>query len=166
MAWESRDDGSDFHMLKRVLRSFHQMSSSNFRSCSEAINVPQELGAMLEAWERKIDCEDSASALLILVDFMIIESAPLDILDALVDWSSSHDFGADLFSRLDSLLRRGVHVALKGELSGSLLRLKYMRRGYTEDNKPLTSSEDNANKSPELGEIWKRMSLGTLSIDK
>lgn len=166
LAWESRQAGSDFHMLKRVLRAFHQMSSSNLRVCSESIDVPEELVAMLEEWERKSTCNDPLSDVFILVDFMINESAPIDVLSALVLWSSSHKLGSDVFSRLDSLLRRGVQFALKGELSGSLLRLKYMRRGYTEDNKTLTLSDDNTFDNHSDGEIWKRMSLGALTIDK
>jgi hypothetical protein len=167
-AWKTRQDGSGFHTLKRVLRAFHQMSTSKFDSCRESIDVPEELLTLLEEWERKITSKDDSttSELLILVDFMINESAPIDVMSTLVLWSSSKFLGPALFSRLDSLLRRGVQVALKSELSGSLLRLKYMRRGYTEENKSLMLSEERKDVKNDGGGIWKRMSLGNLSIDK
>lgn len=166
-AWDTRQDGSGFHTLKRVLRAFQQMSTSKFDSCRESIEVPEELLTLLEEWERKTSSKNSStSELLILVDFMINESAPVDVLSALVLWSSSNELGPALFSRLDSLLRRGVQVALKSELSGSLLRLKYMRRGYTDENKHLMLSEDRKDDSHDGGGIWKRMSFGNLSIDK
>lgn len=166
LAWKSRSDGSNFHMLKRVLRALHQMSTSNFRSCRESINVSEELVSMLEAWETKSTSEDSVAEVLILIDFMINESAPHDVLSALVLWRSSSQMGLALFSRLDLLLRRGVQVALKGELSGSLLRLKYLRRSYIHDNKPLTVGHASDEGQQSDSKIWKQMSLGTLTLDK
>jgi hypothetical protein len=167
LAWETRKDGSGFHTLKRVLRAFHQMSTSQFDSCRESIDVPDELLSLLKQWEGKIKSKGSAATeLLVLVDFMINESAPVDVLSTLVLWSSSNELGPALFSRLDSLLRHGVQVALKSELSGSLLRLKYMRRGYTEENKSLMLSEERMAYKHDGGGIWQRMSLGNLSIDK
>lgn len=166
LAWKSRSDGSNFHMLKRVLRALHQMSTSSFRSCKESINVPEELVSMLEAWETKSTSEDSVADVLILIDFMINESAPNDVLNALVLWRSSPQMGSASFSTLDLLLRRGVQVALKGELSGSLLRLKYLRRSYMHNNTPETKGHTITEGQQDNGKIWKQMSLGTLSIDK
>lgn len=166
LAWESREKGSGFTTFKRVLRAFNQMSQSDFNSCRDSIDVPHELLTMLEEWNRKISPKDALADLLILVDFMIQESAPIDVLSTLVLWSKSNELGPALFGRLDHMLRRGVQVALKSELSGSLLRLKHMRRGYTEDNRPLMQGESKKDNNSETGGIWKRMSLGTLTIDK
>jgi len=165
-AWESKDNGSRFHILKRVLRAFHKMSRSDFSSCRVSINVPDELLTLLEEWERKFLSKDDFADFLILIDFIIKESAPIDVLSMLVRWSKSNDLGPALFSRLDSLLRRGVQLALKTELSGSLLRMKYMRRDYAEENRPLMLSEVKKYNGKEENGIWKRMSLGTLSINK
>ena len=170
LAWATREDGIGFHTLKRVLRAFQQMSTSKFESCRESIDVPAELLTLLEEWQRNIASKDSTtSELLILVDFMINEAAPVDVLRALFLLSSSNDskaLGFELFSRLDVLLRRGVQVALKSELSGSLLRLKYMRQGYTKENKSLMFNEGRKDAKREGSGIWKRMSLGNMSIDK
>lgn len=121
---------------------------------------------MLDAWEAKSTSEDSVADVLILIDFMINESAPHDVLSALELWRSSPQMGSALFSRLDLLLRRGVQVALKGELSGSLLRLKYLRRSYMHDNRPLTGRRTTTESQNDDQKIWKQMSLGTLTLDK
>lgn len=166
LAWKSRSDGSNFHMLKRVLRALHQMSTSASRSCRESIKISEELVSMLEAWQTKSTSEDSVADVLILIDFMINESAPNDVLNALVDWRSAPQLGSAIFSRLDLLLRRGVQVALKGELSGSLLRLKYLRRSYMHDNNRLTLGDSSMAGQNDDNKIWRQMSLGTLSLDK
>lgn len=167
-AWDSREeesDGSGFHMLKRVLRAFHQMSCSDISAFQNTVNVSNELLTSLNEWTKKSKSDDFVSNMLILIDFMIMESSPQDVLTALVQWTNSNDLGPAIFERLQSLLRRGAEVALRSELSGSLLRLKEMRRGYMDDNKAMIPVEKKEDED-DIGGIWQRMSIGTLSIDK
>jgi hypothetical protein len=110
-------------------------------------------------------CYSDDSAILTLIDFLSKESAPGDVLRALVIWSSSHEVGDAMFARLDALLCRGVQVALKSELSGSLLRLRHARRTYTDGNRLALSSEQGDMSKTSVG-IWRQMSIGALSIDK
>jgi hypothetical protein len=180
MAKELEKQVAGFRTLKRVLRLFQQMSISESKHCRESIVVAEELYAFLQEWERT----DSAihivigflskritgssgddSAILTLIDFLSKESAPGDVLRALVIWSSSHKVGDAMFARLDALLRRGVQVALKSELSGSLLRLRHARRTYTDDNRLALSSEQGDVSKTSVG-IWRQMAIGALSIDK
>lgn len=156
-----------FKNLKRVLRLFQQMATSSTRSCRESVVVGDELYAFLKEWKRISDSDVDDSAFLGFVDFLSTESTPGDVLHALVLWSASNDLGDDLFSQLDSLLRRGVHVALKSELSGSLLRLKHARSHYTEENKvDLSKDNTEAARTPDGTSIWRQMEAGSLSIDK
>jgi hypothetical protein len=156
---------SGFRKLKRVLRLFHQMSTSDSPSCRTSLTVANELYTFLQEWKHLTGSNGDDSAMLNLIDFIINESAPGDVLRALVLWSSSNEVGDSLFPRLDTLLRRGVHTALRSELSGSLLRLKHARLNYTDENKPALSSERSQVARTTSG-IWRQMAVGDLSVDK
>eukprot|EP00934_Nitzschia_sp_Nitz4_P008825 Nitzschia sp. Nitz4//scaffold57_size113557//83627//86971//NITZ4_004003-RA/size113557-augustus-gene-0.61-mRNA-1//1//CDS//3329554882//8815//frame0 len=164
-AWKSKDDPDTFHMIKRVVRAFQQMSNSTFATCRESVDVAAELLTLLQHWSELSNPENRAQDVLLLVDFMVNESPPFDVLSTLVEWSTSHGLGPELFSHLQSLLRRGAQVSLKTELSGSMLRLKEMRCGYTDYNKPMAKFQ-TAGEESDLGSLWQRMSIGTLTIDK
>lgn len=172
-AWTSKNDGNGFHLVKRVLRAFHEMSTSKYLTCSEAIQVPRELLSLLDAWEKLASPTDNAATtdFTTMVDFMINESAPSDVLRALALWSSTKKLGTSLYPRLESVLRRGAQRALKSEISSSLLQLKHIRSSYREENAPLATGIGVAQRgggglhAGEAG-IWKQMSLGGLVIDK
>lgn len=185
LAWESQMEGDGFFMLKRVLRAFHQMSRSDSDSYRDSIDVPEEFLSLLKEWNYRIQQQttdnsqnkDSAeTTMLTFIDFMIQESsAPGDILSALVLWYQDDNLirPAHLFRRLDALLRRGVQAAIRSELSGSLLRLKHMRQKYTEENQVLlaqnpTASIESADLKQDVSSsgLWKKMSIGALSINK
>jgi hypothetical protein len=165
-AFDSEQQGAGFSTLKRVLRAFHQMATSDSESCRKSIVVADELHTFLQEWKKKSGPNEDGSEMLTLIDFMISESAPGDVLWALVLWLSSNEIGPALFPRLDTLLRRGVHVSLRSELSGSLFRLKHARQAYTEGNRPLLSSQELVEVPRTTDGIWRQMSIGALSLDK
>jgi hypothetical protein len=148
--------------LKRILRLFTLMATSESSICRQSIVVSDELHAFMLHW-----MGDTSDELKIcsLVDFFVAESAPGDVLRAFVCWSNSHELGSAVFYRLHNILRRGVHDALQSGLSGSLLRLKHARRMFEEEDDSLAAEEpiDFVSKSDGL---WRRMSAGGLSIDK
>lgn len=158
------DDG--FHLLKRVLKSFHALSTSDFETCRESIEVSNELLALLQKWKDNIKSDTTSKKMLPLIDFMIQESSPHDVLGALMLWSAENDLGPDLYQQLHTLLRRGVQYSARQELSGFLLRLKQMRGEYTRENKVLQTDEPVVANEAVSGGIWAQMSIGTLAIDK
>jgi hypothetical protein len=157
-------EATGFRVLKRVLYLFEKMASSESPVCRRSIVVADELYTVFQQWKIQSGYKGDDSKMYLVVDYVINESsAPENVLQALVLWSSSNDCGDLLFPRLKSLLRRGVHyAALKGDLSGTLLRLKHARTTFTE--LVLTPSDGRSSKSTD--KIWDRMATGTLSIDK
>jgi hypothetical protein len=172
-AWKSKQNEHSFHILKRVLRAFHEMSTSKNATCRGSLEVPKELLSLLHEWENIVSSAvgDAAKADLgIMVDFMISESAPSDVLGALEQWSSTTNLGTGLYPRLESLLRNGAQLALESETSSSLLRLQHIRSSYHEENAPLATRigsgpDGKYNNDSQVG-IWKQMTLGGLVIDK
>ena len=164
LAQTSHGDG--FRKLKRVLRLFNHMSTSEYVKCRSVINVPDELFTFLEEWRSLTGSDGKDTSMLTLIDFMANESFPRDVLRALVLWSSSNDIGESLYHRLDALLRRGVRTSLKSELSGSLLRLKHARLNYAPENKLATFSGEEKEEVETTRGIWRRMAVGDLAIDK
>jgi hypothetical protein len=172
-AWMSKNDSDSFHLLKRVLRAFHEMSTSNYLACRESIDVPRELLSLLKLWEKQASPTDTARVpnVIVMIDFIINESSPSHALSALAMWPFTKNLGIALYPRLETLLRRGVQTAPRSEVSTSLLQLKHVRSRYKAENEPLATSLD---RSPTLGAslhsgevgIWKRMSVGGLVIDK
>ena len=166
LANDTTTEKTGFHELKRVLLLFHRMSTSATRICRESIVVAEEIQCFLIEWEGILGSNERDSHILVLVDFVVKESTPRDVLAALVLWSSSRTVGDLMYSRIDALLQRGVERALRTEVSGSLLRLKHAREGFTDDNKVALSPSLKVATSKMENSIWKRLSLGSLSIDK
>jgi hypothetical protein len=150
-----------FGSLKRVLRLFHKMSTSASPRCRSAVEVADELCAFLQHWKGVVEMPGKDTDIFGLIDFFIKESAPNDVLRALVQWSKSYKLGPNVFPRLDDILRQGVNVALQSELSGSLLRLKHARLAFKDAESMPSLDEDRDGDG-----IWRRMSSGVLSIDK
>lgn len=165
LAQNSEKEVSRFRILKRVLRLFHQMSTSDSPHCSSSITVADELYTFMQEWKTLTGSNGDDLIMLNLIDFIVNGSAPGDVLRALVLWSSSNEVGNSLYPRLDTLLRRGVQAALKSELSGSLLRLKHARLNYTDENRPALSAELSQVAKTTSG-IWRQMAVGDLSVDK
>jgi len=172
-AWISRSDRNGFHLLKRAVRGFHDMSRSGFLTCRESIDVPEELLSLLEAWEKLASSSDGVATedLVIMVDFLINEAAPSDVLSALALWTSTKRLGDAVYSQLERLLCRGAQRALRSEISSSLLQLKHIRKSYRTENAPLASGRGTPNKLNEASSggrvsIWQQMSVGALTIDK
>lgn len=171
IAWKSKDDSASFHMLKRVLRAYHQMSTSSFSNSRKSIDVPQELLSLLNKWAMKSPISNKATpdVPFLMLDFMTKESAPSDVLSALSSWPSTKNLGKGLYVRLEALLSSGAQIALKNETSASLLRLKHIRSTYREENAALGSGKNRAQATPvdtREGSIWLRLSSGRLVIDK
>ena len=152
-----------FRILKRVLQLFHQMSMSDSALCRESIIVADELFLLFQEWKSIVSSSADDSEMLHLIDFIISESSPSDVLPALVQWSSAHQVGHSLFPRLNALLRQGVNAALKSG-KPSLFQLQQARLTYSQENRILSSGNDEAEQS-EAG-IWRLMSKGSLSINK
>ena len=104
----------------------------------------------------------------LLVDFLIQESSrPIDVIRALLLWSSSNCFGDLFLSRLEDILRRGIHFStLNGELSGTLLRLKHARILFKELAPVSLVQRRGKRTSATPNGIWERMATGDLSIEK
>lgn len=153
-----------FRLLKRVLKSFQQMANSDAPRCRESIAVPDEIYAFLQEWKVKSSSSADDANMLRLVDFVIGQSSPHDVLRALIQWTSHYEVGHAMFSRLDTLLRRGVHDALKSG-QPSLFRLQQARLNYSQENKILSSNAYDEVESNGAG-IWRLMSSGELRITK
>ena len=165
MAKDKLKEAIGFRALKRVLQLFDTMSTSKSELCRNSINVADELQTLLLKWKHATGSTGDDSTMLVMIDFFVKESSPSDVLHTLVLWSSVSDLGDALFSRLDSLLRQGVRVSLKTELSGSLLGLKHARQGYTDVNRDILATIDGEAPKPSEG-IWRQMSVGALAMDK
>ena len=155
-------ESSGFRVFRRVLHLLEKMACSDSVICRPTVGLADELYTLFQEWKMQSGSKGDDPRMYLLVDFVIDESScPEDVVRALVLWSSSNDCGELLFSRLRALLRRGIHyAALKGELSGTLLRLRHARSAFTE----LVLSDE---KRPELtGGIWESMETGRLAIDK
>ena len=154
-----------FHALKRVLLLFQRMSDNIIQTCRQSIVVAEEIHTLLMEWESFLEQENRDSQMLVLIDFLVKESSPRDVLSSLVLWSSSHDVGDLLYSRIDAFLHRGVERALRQEVSGSLLRLKHAREGLTDENRVALGPVLKITTKPETS-IWGKLSVGSLAIDK
>lgn len=153
-----------FRVLRRVLKLFERMATSDSMTCRKSIVASDELYTIFQDWKIQSGSGGDDSKMYIIIDFVVDESsAPGDVLQALMNWSSSNETGESLFPRLRSLLRRGVHyAALTGELSGTLLRLKRARNTFTE----LVLSPDDRTNAKSSSGIWDRMATGDLAMDK
>jgi hypothetical protein len=146
------------------LALFEKMAGSESATCRKSIVLANEFYSLFQRWKIQSGSNEDDSRMYCVIDFIINESSsPDDVVHALVLWSFSNNCGDNLYSRLRALLRRGVHyAALKGELSGTLLRLKHARTSFTEFALTPTGGK-TSNRS---GGIWGSMSTGDLSIDK
>lgn len=152
-----------FDTLKQVLKLFENMSIKNSLSCQNLINVPGEICSLFQQWKIQNDSAGDDATMFQLIDFVVdVSSEPAYVVKALSIWSSNRD-GNSLFPRLEHLLRRGIHFAvLHGELSGTLLRLKFARTTFKE----LDSTRDQAGQTKDIVSIWERMGEGGASIEK
>ena len=141
------------------------MSNNVIQTCRQSIVVAEEIHTLLVEWESLLEQENRDSQVLVLIDFLVKESSPRDVLSSLVLWSSSREVGDLLYSRIDALLHRGVEHALRQELSGSLLRLKHAREGFTVENRDVLGPVLKTPKKVETS-IWRKLSVGSLAIDK
>jgi hypothetical protein len=153
-----------FQTLKRVVRLFHKMSTTTSSYSRNSIVVADELHTLLLRWNDDPKGTVVDTLALDLIDFFVAESAPSDVLHALLLWSDSIDLGLSVFPRLHEILRRGMNSSLQTELSGSLLRLKYARLTLN-DNDSMAEQERDTSVLARPG-IWKTMSTGSLPIDK
>lgn len=152
----------EFRIFGRVLRLLETMACSDSVTCRTTIALADELYSLFQEWKMRSGSNGADPRMYLLVDFVIDESScPDAVVGALVLWSSSNDCGELLFPRLRALLCRGLHhAALKGELSGTLLRLRHARSTFTEH----VLSDEKGSKS--TGGIWESMATGILAIDK
>jgi hypothetical protein len=157
-------ESTGFRILGRVLKLFEMMATCDSIICRDSLVVSDELYHLFQNWKIQSGSSGDDPKMYLLIDFVIDESSsPADVFRSLVLWSSSNDCGNLLFPRLRALLRRGVHfAALKGELSGTLLRLRHARGTFKELN--LTSPGERHIKKG-TG-IWEAMATADLSIDK
>ena len=152
-----------FDTLRRVLKLFEKMSTNHSLPRRNFMNIPDELFTLFQQWKTQKGSSGDDADMFHLIDFVIdASSIPADVIKALLLWSSSHN-GNSLFSRLEDLLRRGIHFAvLNGEFSGTLLRLKHARTTFKE----LDSSHDQAVQTDNAVSIWERMGQGIVPIEK
>jgi hypothetical protein len=153
-----------FRVLGRVIKLLEKMASSDSMICRNSLMISDELYTLFEKWKMQSGSSGRDGKMYLLIDFVIDESSsPGDVFRSLILWSSSNDCGDLLFPRLRALLRRGVHsAALKGELSGALLRLRHARGKFKE----LTLTSPGGRHPKQGAGIWDAMATGDLSIDK
>jgi len=149
--------------LRRVLKLFEKMSTSDSFLCRDFINIPDEIYALLQQWKDLKGSSGDDDNMYHLIDFVIkVSSVPADVNRAMLLWTPSHS-GNSLFPRLEDLLHRGIDLAVSnGELSGTLLRLKHARTTFKE----LESTHDKDGETKSAGSIWESMGEGTASIEK
>jgi hypothetical protein len=152
-----------FDTLRLVLKLFEKMSTNHFLLRRNFINIPDEIFTLFQQWKIQKGSSGDDADMFHLIDFVMdVSSIPADVIKALLLWSFSHN-GNSLFSRLEDLLRCGIHFAvLNGEFSGTLLRLKHARTTFKE----LDSSHDQAGQRNDDVSIWERMGQGIVSIEK
>ncbi|CAJ1969124.1 unnamed protein product [Cylindrotheca closterium] len=158
------EESNGFKLLKRVLKLFQDMSSSEIENCRDAITVSDELYSLFEHWKVKDDLKGNDAQMLKLLDFVIGQSAPEDVLKALARWTLEYLVDdSSMHSRLEELLKRGVEVAMKsGE--PSLFRLQQARQGYSEENQVLVAV--NVIEDKVQPGIWSRLETGDLRLEK
>jgi hypothetical protein len=152
-----------FWILGRVMNLLEKMGHSDSMVCRACIAPADELYILFQEWKIQSGSNGDDSKMYFLIDFVIDKSnCPEEVVRALLLWSTSNDCGELLLPRLRALLCKGVHFAgLKGELSGTLLRLRHARSTFTE----LVLS-DNGTRSVVTDGTWEAMGAGTLAIDK
>ena len=135
-----------FATLKRVLELYEKLSAKN----SLSINVPDEIYSLLQQWKSQKASSGDDASMYEFIDFVIdVSTEPANVVRALSLWSSEHG-GDSLLPRLEQLLRRGIHFAvLRGELSGTLLRLKHARTAF----KDLDLNRDQAVQTKDTASI-------------
>ncbi|KAG7346813.1 hypothetical protein IV203_005882 [Nitzschia inconspicua] len=160
------NESTGFRILGRILKLLEKMASSDSIICRDSLVVSDELFSLFQKWKKQVRTSGDDEKIYLLIDFVIDESsAPEHVFRALALWSSSNSCGDLLFPRLRSLLRRGVHfAALKGELSGTLLRLRHARGTFKELNMQTLTVSSRHTKNG-VG-IWEDMATANLSIDK
>ena len=152
-----------FDNLKRVLILFEKVSTKNSMSWQNSISVPDEIFTLLKQWKTKKDSSGDDASMYHFIDFVIkVSSEPTHVVKAMSLWSREHD-GDALFSRLEHLLRRGIHFSvLNGELSGTLFRLKHARTTFRE----MDANRDQLRQPDATVSIWESMGKGDVSIEK
>ena len=155
-----------FETLKKVLKLFEKMSSSDSLVCRNSINVSDELLTLFQKWKIESRSNGDDRKMYLLIDFVIdVSSVPADVIKALLLWSPNHD-GKFIFSRVENLLRRGVHFAVFNcELSGTLLRLNYARTTF-EGLDSIDTDTGRRGDTTNMNRIWDRMGTGDVSINK
>jgi hypothetical protein len=156
-----------FQILRRVLKLFERMSTSESLICRNTIVVSDEFCTLFNEWKIRSGATGDDSKMYLMIDFVINEcSAPEEVLRAIMVWASTNYTSEALVPRLRSLLRRGVHyAAINGELSGTLLRLKRARTTFSELIVSSSSDENGTHTKSSYG-IWERMATGDLAMDK
>lgn len=139
------------------------MSIKNSILWQNSISVPDEIFTLLKQWKTEKDSSGNDTSMYHFIDFVInVSSEPTHVVKALSLWSREHD-GDALFSRLEHLLRRGIHFSvLHGELSGTLLRLKHARTTFQE----IDSNRDQLRQIEDAVCIWESLGKGNVSIEK
>ena len=158
------DETVGFEILRRISALFEKMSTSNFHLWQDSIDLPSEIFNLFEQWKIQGGSSGDDAKMYHLIDFIItVSSVPPDVIDALFLWSSNN-FGNSLLSRLENLLCRGIYFSLlKGDYSGTLLRLKEARKSFNE----LDSNQNNEEKQTKNAvSIWMSLGNGLMSIEK
>ncbi|KAL3943392.1 MAG: hypothetical protein SGBAC_002558 [Bacillariaceae sp.] len=159
-------ESNGFKLLKRVLKLFQDMSSNEVEKCRDTITVSDELYSLFQYWKVQGNLEANDAQMLKLLDFVIGQSAPEDVLKALGKWTLEYSkVDSSLHSRrVEDLLQRGVKVAMKSG-QPSLFRLQQARQGYSEENQALLATDYGIQDKVE-GDIWNRLETGRLRIEK
>jgi len=157
-----------FQTLRQVLKLFEKMASNDSLICRKSIIVADELFNLFQQWKIQTKSNGDDPKMFLLIDFVIGESTrPVDVIRALILWSSSNEFGNSQLPRLEDLLCRGIHFSTtNGELSGTLLRLKHARIPFKELASTSVAQQEKKMKSSSTRRIWECMATGNLSIDK
>jgi hypothetical protein len=165
IALDKTKKDAGFLLFKRVLKLFHQMSIDDSSYCRESVILADEIYALFQEWKSKSGASADDSKMMEVIDFVIKESSPTNVLPALILWSSEYQVGHSLFPRLDALLCGGVRDSLKSR-HPSLFRLQQARQDYCTENQIIFSERksDKAERSDDG--IWRRMTNGELSINK
>lgn len=159
-------ESNGFKLLKRVLKLFQDISSSEVEKCRDTITVSDELYSLFQYWKVQGNLEANDAQMLKLLDFVIGHSAPEDVLKALVKWTLEFsNVDSSLHSRrVEDLLQQGVKVAMKSG-QPSLFRLQQARQGYSDENQALLATDYVIQDKVE-GDIWSRLETGQLRIEK
>lgn len=154
-------------VLKRVLRLYNRISMLATDAAKAVVSIPVELITLLEHVDLA-PIQPEGGGVNDLVTFFATEARPIDILEALAQWSTASNCDRRLYPTYQIALKHGVRENGLAEMSGSLYRVIQAHSKFEESIRTLTSFPELVPPPPpvEVTSLWVQLSYGTLALEK